>query len=83
MPDINPAALSRSDSTPITSTTPSLLSKPLPNPAPTLQKTIKPPQPGLRVDIEPLYTALKGAIGNDWSKYKESVSQFVLGRLRF
>ncbi|KAF2147407.1 uncharacterized protein K452DRAFT_217310 [Aplosporella prunicola CBS 121167] len=34
-----------------------------------------------RIDIEPLYTALKAQIGEHWGAYKEAVSLFVLGRL--
>lgn len=34
-----------------------------------------------RIDIEPLYTALKAQIGDHWAAYKEAISLFVLGRL--
>ncbi|OMP81489.1 Transcriptional coactivator HFI1/ADA1 [Diplodia seriata] len=34
-----------------------------------------------RIDIEPLYTALKAQIGEHWAAYKEAISLFVLGRL--
>ncbi|KAK7512903.1 transcriptional regulator of RNA polII, SAGA, subunit-domain-containing protein [Phyllosticta citriasiana] len=34
-----------------------------------------------RVDIEPLYTALKSQIGEHWATYKEAISVFILGRL--
>jgi len=29
--------------------------------------------------FEPLYTALKSAIGEHWGTYKESISLFVMG----
>ena len=32
-----------------------------------------------RVDIEPIYTQLKGALGDSWNDYKTSLSAFVLG----
>ncbi|KAK2625139.1 hypothetical protein QTJ16_005508 [Diplocarpon rosae] len=34
-----------------------------------------------RIDLEPLYTALKSAIGEQWGIYKESISLFVMGQL--
>ncbi|KAK8183389.1 putative transcriptional co-activator [Phyllosticta capitalensis] len=34
-----------------------------------------------RVDIEPLYTALKSQISEHWATYKEATSLFILGRL--
>ncbi|KAK7533123.1 transcriptional regulator of RNA polII, SAGA, subunit-domain-containing protein [Phyllosticta citribraziliensis] len=34
-----------------------------------------------RVEIEPLYTALKSQIGEHWATYKEAISVFILGRL--
>ncbi|KAJ2976666.1 hypothetical protein NUW58_g8030 [Xylaria curta] len=35
-----------------------------------------------RIDLEPLYTSLKAAIGiEQWNTYKDSTTQFVLGRL--
>lgn len=34
-----------------------------------------------RIDIEPLYTALKAQIGDHWAAYKEAISLFVLGEL--
>lgn len=82
MPDIDPAALSRSDtiSGPITaSLTNSKLngaSVPLP------LKTTKSPNTAQRIDLEPLYTSLKAAIGEHWGNYKEAISFFLLGRCR-
>lgn len=79
MPDIDPAALSRSD----------FIAPPIPNPlnlskinaatGPSslkAQKTTNAPQ---RIDLEPLYTNLKAAIADNWGKYKEAISLFILG----
>ena len=79
MPDIDPAALSRSDS----------IAPPIPNPlniskvngatglsSSKTQKTTNAPQ---RIDLEPLYTNLKAVIGDNWGKYKEALSLFILG----
>ncbi|KAL9036142.1 MAG: hypothetical protein Q9180_004468 [Flavoplaca navasiana] len=81
MPDIDPAALSRSDS----------IAPPIPNPlniskvngatgtsSSKTQKTTNAPQ---RIDLEPLYTNLKAVIGDNWGKYKEALSLFILGHL--
>ena len=35
---------------------------------------------GQRIDLEPLYMALKLAIGEYWVPYKEATSLFILGR---
>jgi hypothetical protein len=32
-----------------------------------------------RIDVEPIYTALKISIGEDWPLYKLTVAEFVLG----
>ncbi|KAI1140555.1 transcriptional regulator of RNA polII, SAGA, subunit-domain-containing protein [Hypoxylon sp. FL0543] len=78
MPDIDPAALSRPS---INLSTPTL--KSITVSAPATQKVTKTSQiiPA-RIDLEPLYTALKSAIGNEqWNIYKEATTQFILGRL--
>ncbi|KAI1483001.1 transcriptional regulator of RNA polII, SAGA, subunit-domain-containing protein [Daldinia eschscholtzii] len=78
MPDIDPAALSRPS---VSLSTPTL--KSITVSAPSTQKVTKTSQiiPA-RIDLEPLYTALKSAIGNEqWNTYKESTTQFILGRL--
>ncbi|SPN97286.1 related to transcriptional coactivator HFI1 [Cephalotrichum gorgonifer] len=78
--DIDPAALSRPS---ISLSTPTLSSKSITVSAPGSQKIIKtsqiiPP----RIDLEPLYTALKAVIPADqWLVYKESTTQFLIGRL--
>jgi transcriptional coactivator HFI1/ADA1 len=36
--------------------------------------------PVARVDLEPIYTQLKGALGDGWNDYKAAVSAFVLGK---
>lgn len=79
MPDIDPAALSRVDSIP------QLASVPLGNPktngttAPLSLKTAKSVTSAQRIDLEPIYTNLKAAIGDRWGEYKEAMSLFVLG----
>lgn len=78
MPDIDPAALSRQGSGSIPSSTPVLPSKSVPTPAST-QKQSKSLSMGQRIDLEPLYTALKAAIGEHWVPYKEATSLFILG----
>ncbi|KAI1840823.1 hypothetical protein JX265_006936 [Neoarthrinium moseri] len=77
MPDIDPAALSRPS---VSLSTPILKSITVSAPASQKPKTsqIIP----ARIDLEPLYAALKSAIGSEqWAVYKESTTQFVLGRL--
>ncbi|KAI1762866.1 transcriptional regulator of RNA polII, SAGA, subunit-domain-containing protein [Hypoxylon sp. FL1150] len=77
MPDIDPAALSR----PSVISTPTL--KSITVSAPVSQKPPKTSQiiPA-RIDLEPLYAALKSAIGNEqWNTYKETLTQFIIGRL--
>ncbi|KAK3377845.1 transcriptional regulator of RNA polII, SAGA, subunit-domain-containing protein [Podospora didyma] len=81
MVDINPAALSRpsiSLSTPILSnksinvSVPSSLQKPAKSSLLIAQ----------RIDLEPIYAALKSAIGAEgWAIYKEATTQFFVGRL--
>ena len=44
-----------------------------------LQKTSKPNNAIQRIDLEPLYTSLKIAIGDHWTEYKEAVSLYILG----
>lgn len=36
-----------------------------------------------RVHLEPIYTTLKTALGDQWVGYKAAVNAFVLGRLGF
>jgi hypothetical protein len=61
----------------------SLNQRPL-NPAPTSAPVQKQPlRPAVtiapRIDVEPIYTALKALIGENWQTYKTSVAEFVLG----
>lgn len=77
MPDIDPAALSRPITTPI------LPPKTLSSTAPSVQKVIKSSHVPPRIDLEPLYTALKSSIGDNWPTYKEAVSLFVMGKLLY
>jgi transcriptional coactivator HFI1/ADA1 len=34
-----------------------------------------------RIDVEPLYTQLKSAIGDNWPLYKLSVAEFAIGKM--
>jgi transcriptional coactivator HFI1/ADA1 len=77
MPDIDPAALSRPS---IISTTPILPPKSILSTAPSVPKISKAQHIPARIDLEPLYTALKIAIGEHWGTYKESISLFVMGK---
>ncbi|KAI0434347.1 transcriptional regulator of RNA polII, SAGA, subunit-domain-containing protein [Xylaria sp. FL1042] len=79
MPDIDPAALSSRPS--VSLSTPVLKTITVSTPA--TQKITKTSQiiPA-RIDLEPLYTSLKAAIGiEQWNSYKDATTQFVLGRL--
>ncbi|KAL2757877.1 hypothetical protein ACRALDRAFT_1074725 [Sodiomyces alcalophilus JCM 7366] len=79
MPDIDPAALSR----PAHLSTPSLSNKSLSVSGAGAVKVSKSSQiiPS-RIDLEPLYTALKQAIGSEqWVTYKDSLTRFLVGRL--
>jgi transcriptional coactivator HFI1/ADA1 len=76
MPDIDPAALSRPS---LISTTPILPPKISTIPVPQTVKTSKSNHVPARIDLEPLYTALKAAIGEYWNTYKDAVSGFVMG----
>jgi hypothetical protein len=54
------------------------------NPAPTSAPVQKQPlRPAIttapRIDVEPIYTALKLLIGENWQTYKTTVAEFVLG----
>jgi hypothetical protein len=79
MPDIDPAALSRPS---VSLSTPILSNKTLAGSISGAPKIAKSSQiiPA-RIDLEPLYTALKAAIGNEkWAIYKESTTEFLIGR---
>lgn len=80
MPDIDPAALSRSDS--ISAAFPGALSLKQPNGISALpsQKAIKTVSAAQRIDLEPYYTSLKAAIGENFAKYKEAICLFILGQ---
>lgn len=77
MPDIDPAALSRPS---LTSSTPILPPKSLSIVPPSAPKISKSNHVPPRIDLEPLYTALKAAVGENWATYKEAVSLFVMGK---
>ena len=80
MPDIDPAALSRSDSlTLATSSSFSSSTKAAGAAAPLSVKTGKTSSAAQRIDLEPLYASLKAAIGEHWAEYKEATSLYILG----
>jgi hypothetical protein len=70
----NPAALSRSDSTP----TSQQANKTVASSSSKNSKNSNGATPQ-RIDFEPLYTDLKGLIGNHWSTYQDALSKFVQG----
>lgn len=57
---------------------PSFTSKTLPTPQSSALKNGKVPVP--RVDLEPIYTQLKAALGDQWADYKAAINAFVLGK---
>jgi transcriptional coactivator HFI1/ADA1 len=61
-------------------TTPTLSNKTLP--APQSQQKAEKKITAPRIDLEPLYVAVKGAISDaDWATYKSTISAFLLGQL--
>jgi hypothetical protein len=75
---IDPAALSRTDSA-------SAALSSSKNTAPsssTTQKSTKALISVPRLDLEPIYTELKAAIGDKWTEYKQATSGFLLGMYR-
>jgi transcriptional coactivator HFI1/ADA1 len=79
MPDIDPAALALSRSGSI-SINPLVTTKSLATSTPSSQKQSKTHSIAARIDLEPLYTGLKGAVGEGWGIYKEAIGLFLLGR---
>lgn len=77
MVDINPAALSRPA---IGLSTPILSSKTINVSVPSVQKPKTSQLIPARIDLEPIYAALKLSIGPEgWAIYKESTTQFLIG----
>lgn len=72
---IDPAALSRTDSASTAVST----SKAVASTAATSQKSTKALISVPRLDLEPVYTELKVAIGDNWAEYKQSTTLFLLG----
>ncbi|ORY10170.1 transcriptional regulator of RNA polII, SAGA, subunit-domain-containing protein [Clohesyomyces aquaticus] len=65
-----------------TSTTPILSNKELMSPRISIAKPEKRAVTAPRVDVEPLYTALKSSMGDaEWAIYKEGIARFLLGNL--
>ncbi|KAK4540350.1 hypothetical protein LTR36_009307 [Oleoguttula mirabilis] len=59
---------------------PTLTAKTLPTPVSSQFKNGG-KMPVQRVDLEPIYTQLKAALGEGWTEYKAAVNAFVLGNL--
>jgi transcriptional coactivator HFI1/ADA1 len=79
MVDINPAALSSRPS--ISLSTPVLSKQSINVSVPSIHKAPKTSQliPA-RIDLEPIYTALKSSIGAEqWPTYKETITNFLIG----
>ncbi|ODM15897.1 hypothetical protein SI65_08738 [Aspergillus cristatus] len=73
---IDPAALSRADAAASTAIASSK------GPATNAQKSSSKALISVpRLDLEPAYTELKAAIGDNWSEYKQSTALFLLGHL--
>ncbi|KAI9854695.1 MAG: transcriptional coactivator hfi1/ADA1 [Vezdaea acicularis] len=81
MPDIDPAALSRNGPGPSTTIAPTSITKSIvTSSAPPTRKESKTHSMVARIDLEPLYTALKAGVGEQWGVYKESITLFMLGQ---
>jgi transcriptional coactivator HFI1/ADA1 len=80
MPDIDPAALSRPS---IGLSTPIMSNKSIIVQTSSSQKVPKTSQiVPARIDLEPLYTALKSTITSEqWAIYTSTISQFLVGAL--
>ncbi|PNS15403.1 Transcriptional coactivator hfi1 [Sphaceloma murrayae] len=61
--------------------TPPLSAKALPGSAMLPGKNSKLPLSAPRIDTEPIYTALKTALSDSWTTYKNALSSFLLGKL--
>ncbi|KAF2157878.1 hypothetical protein K461DRAFT_290149 [Myriangium duriaei CBS 260.36] len=77
---MNPADLHRIE-LPNLDATPPLSAKALPGSAILPGKNAKLPTTIPRIDTEPIYAALKAAIGEHWTDYKTALSSFLLGKL--
>ncbi|RKF53715.1 Transcriptional coactivator HFI1/ADA1 [Golovinomyces cichoracearum] len=79
MPDIDTAALNRSSAL----STPQLSQKSFNTPTQNANRASKPSvgPPPPRVNLEHLYIALKGAIGEHWVTYKAAMVKFLSGNL--
>ncbi|OJJ04565.1 hypothetical protein ASPVEDRAFT_54703 [Aspergillus versicolor CBS 583.65] len=73
---IDPAALSRTDSASATVTSSKTTA-----PNGIIPKSTKALISVPRLDLEPIYTELKAAIGHRWTEYKEATTLFLLGQL--
>lgn len=71
---VDPAALSRPDSA-----SAAMASSKAAASASAAQKPTKALISVPRLDLEPIYTDLKAAIGDNWAEYKQSTGLFLLG----
>ncbi|KAJ9623963.1 hypothetical protein H2203_005410 [Taxawa tesnikishii (nom. ined.)] len=78
---MNPADLHHSDSLPLLDGTPTLSSKTLPIPSSASARVGKSTSVNPRIDVEPIYTQLRAALGEQFNNYRAAVSQFVQGKL--
>ncbi|EEQ31828.1 hypothetical protein McanMca71_007696 [Microsporum canis] len=76
---IDPAALTGTAD--FASVVPASTTKAVPAAPPITQKTSKALISVPRLDIEPIYTELKSAIGDGWTEYKQATTLFLLGHL--
>lgn len=77
MPDLDPMALSRSSTSPTPSQSSKSQNLQTQNVCRSVKQGVGPPPP--RINLEPLYMALKGAVGEHWGEYKEAISKFLSG----
>jgi hypothetical protein len=78
---IDPAALSRTDSISSTTAVSSAAKATASTSGSTTQKSTKALISVPRLDLEPIYTELKAAIGDKWAEYKQATTHFLLGAL--
>lgn len=79
MPNIDPAALNNSTTLSSSTQPQKLSSTPVQNVSRLAKPGIGPPPP--RINLEPLYMALKIAFGENWPTYKDALIKFLSGNL--
>lgn len=78
---IDPASLSRTDSITSTTAAAAAAKAAASTSGPATQKSTKALISVPRLDLEPIYTELKAAIGDNWTEYKQAITHFLLGML--